>query len=143
MSNETIAPYRAACAQLILESCNPNVHGKFPPGLKERNLERICNYIDLACTRTFPTSYHPPPTRLVVFPEFSLGGYWSTKTTTKEVQQYLAISIPGPETDLIAEKAKQHNCYVAAANYENDPEYPEWCVNTGFIINPDLKVGVE
>ena len=140
MQNELVSPYKAACAQLILESCNPDVHGKFPPGLKERNLQRVCDYIDLACTRAFPSSFHPPSTRLVVFPEFSLGGYWSTKTTTKEVQQYLAISIPGPETNRLARKAKEHNCYIAAQNYENDPNFPDWCFNTGFIINPEGKI---
>lgn len=140
MSDAVVAPYKAACAQLILESCNPDVHGEFPAGLKERNLQRICDYIDLACTRTFPQSFLPPPVRLIAFPEFSLGGYWNIKTTTKEVQQHLAISIPGPETHVLAEKAKQHNCYIAAANYENDPEYPNWCFNTAFIINPEGKV---
>ena len=135
-----VEPYKVIGVQMIFERYNPDLHGKFPPGLKERNVQRMCDLVDLACTRTFPASFHPPQTKLVAFPEFSIGGEASPKTITKEIQEYLAISIPGPETERLARKAKEHKCYIATANFENDPDYPNWCFNTGFIINPHGKI---
>jgi len=52
----------------------------------------------------------------------------------------IAIRIPGPETDVLAAKAKQHGIYIAAVNYEVDPQWPNIHFNTAFIISPEGEI---
>jgi len=78
--------------------------------------------------------------RLVCFPEFSIGGLFTPRTTTAEVMKWQAITMPGPETDILAERAKKWNVYIAACNHELDPAMPDFFFNTAFIINPKGKI---
>ena len=59
-----------------------------------------------------------PRVKLVCFPEFSIGGCYSANSATEEVKKYEAVTIPGPETDIMAQKARQHQVYIAAVNHE-------------------------
>jgi predicted amidohydrolase len=131
-----IEPWTAVCVQANFELNNPDYRGRYQgDSLKKRNLDMMCAYID-ACF-SGPLSL---PVKLVCFPEFSIGGMYSTRTTTAEVKKYQAITIPGPETDRLAAKAKEYGIYVAAVNHENDPLRPDFFFNTAFIINPGGKV---
>lgn len=109
----------------------------------EKNLEHYCDLIDFCHDKFFSVS---GPIRLVTFGEFSITGlYWACDRGDKtfnntEVIKHLAIRIPGEETDLLAEKAKEHNCYIAAANLEYDPDWPDFHFNCGFLINPKGKI---
>jgi len=135
--DDLIKPWGAACVQAYWENYNPNVHGEFEGNsLKQRNLRRMCAYID-AC---FNVSAIPKQVKLVAFPEFSIGGLYNTQTTTAEVQKWQAITIPGPETEVLAAKAKEHDVYIVACNHENDPSIPNYFFNTAFIINPEGKI---
>jgi len=137
MTSNEIQPWTAACVQANWENYNPNVWGEFEGDtLKKRNLDMMCAYID-AC---FTVGALQRPVKLVCFPEFSIGGLYTTTTSNDDVKQWEAISIPGPETDRLAEKAKQYNIYIAAVNHENDPDYPDYFFNTAFIINPKGKI---
>jgi len=132
-----IKPWSVCCVQANWENYNPDVRGEFEgDSLKKRNLDMMCAYID-AC---FTVGARPKPVKLVCFPEFGIGGMYSPTTTTEEVKKYQAITIPGPETDVLAAKAKQHHIYIAAVNHENDPSIPDFFFNTGFIINPTGKI---
>ena len=131
-----IAPWTAACVQATFEMANPSYAGKLEGApLKKRNLDMMCSYID-ACFAG-PLAL---PVRLVCFPEFSIGGMYNTRTTTEQVKKYQAITIPGPETDRLAAKAKEYNVYIAAVNHENDPLRPDFFFNTAFIISPKGKI---
>jgi len=134
---KVIEPWAVACVQANWENYNPNVRGEFEGDtLRKRNLEMMCTYID-AC---FVVGVRPKPVKLVCFPEFSIGGMYAPKTTTEEVKKYQAITIPGPETEVLAAKARQYNIYIAAVNHENDPSIPDFFFNTAFIINPQGKI---
>lgn len=132
-----IKPYTVCAVQVYWEVSNPNIRGEFEEKFKERNLQRMCDSID-ACSVGPIAS--PVPVKLICFPEFSIGGCYNSKTTTEEVKKYQAITIPGPETDVLAEKAKQYKIYIAAVNHENDPAIPDFFFNTAFIINPEGKI---
>ena len=132
-----ILPYAVACVQGYWENYNPNIHREFEDdAFKQRNLRRMCDYID-AC---FNVGANPMPVKVVVFTEFCIGGLYTPHTTTEEVKHHQAITIPGPETDVLAAKAKEHNVYIVANNHENDPTRPDFFFNTAFIINPDGKI---
>lgn len=136
-SREPIKPWAVCLVQANWENYNPNLKGELEGDtFKKRNLEMMCAYID-AC---FTMSPRPKPVRLVCFPEFSIGGMYGRNTTTGEVKKYQAITIPGPETEVLAEKARKYNTYIAAVNHENDPLIPDFFFNTGFIINPKGKI---
>lgn len=136
-TGENIAPYQVACIQAAWETYNPNVHGEYEgEAFKRRNLQRMCDYIDFC----FAFGTNQPPVKLVCFSEFSLGGVYSATTTNEQVKKWQAITMPGPETDILAEKAKKYDCYIAAVNHENDPDWPDTFFNTAFIINPKGKI---
>jgi len=130
-----VKPYEACCVQAYMENNNPSLKGGFEGDeLKKRNLEMMCDYID-------SIFFHGESSvKLVCFPEFGIGGMYAAKTTVPEVKKYEAISIPGPETDILSAKAKQHGIYIAACNHENDPALPDNFMNTAFIINPKGKI---
>jgi len=80
------------------------------------------------------------PVRVVCFPEFSLGGCYSRPdTTTEGLIGAAAITVPGPETERIAQKAIEKNTYVALGVIEKDEKWNFW-YNTGIIINPKGKI---
>ncbi|MCX8126113.1 MAG: hypothetical protein N3E40_03075, partial [Dehalococcoidia bacterium] len=132
-----IKPWAVCLVQANWENYNPNLKGELEgDSFKKRNLEMMCAYID-AC---FTMTPRPKPVRLVCFPEFSIGGMYGRNTTTEEVKKYEAITIPGPETEVLAERARRYNTYIAAVNHENDPLVPDFFFNTAFIINPKGKI---
>jgi len=70
---------------------------------------------------------------LFVFPELSLNApdmpYFS-KGTLKEEGAAIGITIPGEETDLLAEVCKKHDIYlVAGSAVEIDAKYPDIVFN--------------
>jgi len=135
-SSQVIQPYSVCSVQAYFNNYNPNVRREFPKTLKEQNLKLMCDYID-AC---FYVGANPGAVKVICFPEFSIGGLYNPRTTTEEVKNYQAITIPGPETEVLAEKAKEHKVYIAACNHENDPQIPDFYFNTAFIINPKGKI---
>jgi len=136
-TSKAIKPYTVCTVQAYWEVYNPNLRGEFDEKFKERNLQRMGDSIDACFSGPIARIV---PVKLICFPEFSIGGCYDATTTTKEVKKYQAITIPGPETDILAEKAKQHKTYIAAVNHENDPAIPDFFFNTAFIINPEGKI---
>lgn len=130
---KTILPYAICCVQANWEM-SPNE--ATDASLKGRNLEMMCDYIDTAMGGPHGKS----PVKLFCFPEFSIGGVYGGSSTVEEVKKYQCITIPGPETDILAAKAKQHGVYIAAVNNENDPALPDYFTNTAFILNPQGKL---
>ena len=115
----------------------------------ESNLNRYCNLIDYCCGGNLagvPGFAIAGPVRLVTFGEFSITGPYMPadpsdhRFDNQEVVEHLTIRIPGEETDVLANKAKEFGIYIAAVNFEADPDWPDLHFNTGFIINPDGKI---
>lgn len=123
-----IEPYGVVAIQSIVR----NVYNK---NSREKTLRETINrnlsIIDYTAAR------HGGP-KLFVLPEFSLTG--SNRNRTVEEWSEIAIQIPGPETKLIGECARDLNVYIAGANYEYDPEWPNRYWNTAFIIDPNGEV---
>jgi predicted amidohydrolase len=59
----------------------------------------------------------------------------------KEAHEEMAVEIPGPETELLGEKAKQLQAYIAAELlFVRDPDFPGHLFNVGFLIDPQGNV---
>jgi predicted amidohydrolase len=104
---------------------------------KEANLEKI-----LTSFESIEVWEEIIPVKLVVFPENILRHEFNDRdpNVTQEEKVESAVTIPGPETDKIAEKARKYKTYVSASIHEKDPEYPEYFFNTAFIIDPIGKI---
>lgn len=97
----------------------------------ERNLTHMLEMVDWAIEGYLT---HGSPVKLIVFPELALhgaAGYsWSE-------QRRVACEIPGPETDRIAAKAREHGVYIVAGSLvERDPD-GKGVFNTLVMLDPD------
>ncbi len=103
-----------------------------------QNLERYCKLID------FGVGYfYELPVRLVVFPEYFLQGVTTPGKGEDALEAFMkkAITIPGPELDVLGEKAKEYGIYIAGGGVvERVPEFPDRWFNTAFVIGPSGDV---
>jgi len=70
---------------------------------------------------------------LLCFHEFPLQGWnaWNRKELER-----IAITVPGPETEVIAAKARQYNCYIQFGAYVVDKDWPGHILSVTSIIGP-------
>lgn len=96
------------------------------------NLARIFELID------YVTAFGNSDVRLVVVPEYAINARWEKLS----LEQWIGISstIPGPYTDLIAEKARQRGVYIAANMMEVHPDFPGRFFNTSFLLSPEGEI---
>ena len=80
------------------------------------------------------------PVKLVVLPENLLRHEFNAEESTQKERVASAVEIPGPETDKLAEMAKKYSTYISASIHERDPKYPDYFLNTAFIMNPKGKI---
>ena len=92
-------------------------------GMK-RNLQYVSEAIDKAF-------YYAKPD-LLFFHEFPLTGWrkWNRAEALK-----MCIEIPGPETEVIAAKAREHDAWVVFGAYVRDPDWPGHVLSITTIIN--------
>ena len=95
----------------------------------QRNLKYLADAIDKAC-------YYASPD-LLFFHEFPLTGW--RKWTRAEAQK-MSIEIPGPETEVIAKKAREHNVWVVFGAYVRDPDWPGHVLSVTTIMDNTGKV---
>ena len=142
---KVIEPYTAVC----LQTTPPLV-------LNNKELREGIRYVTGMfnwCTRTgaelsFGTKgeeHRFAPVKLIATPEFGIFTFPppKEKATDYMLSNGLAVKIPGEETDMIAQKAKELNVFVAAMLYEYDPEWPDRYFNTMFLINPRGEIVVK
>ena len=77
------------------------------------------------------------PCRLVVFPEFALHGLPENPDGT---WNGVGIDIPGEETEILGQKAKQWNIYIASHGWQEYPDFPGRPFPIGFLISPEGQV---
>lgn len=141
MSNPQGKETRPAFESYIAVALQPKVYGCRNREDIQRNLKNLLSLLDNAV----PTSYMVGggPVKLVAFPEGSIQGFYD-ETSNMDHPQYcrdLAIQIPGPETDLLAEKARQWGIYIVAQAKTMDPDIaPDRFINQGFIISPEGEI---
>jgi predicted amidohydrolase len=96
------------------------------------NLDHMLELIDKA-------NFYGGAQDLLCFHEFPIQGWypWDRKETIR-----LSIEIPGPETEEIAKKAKQYNCYIIFGAYVIDKDWPGHFLSiTTIIDNTGTVVG--
>ncbi len=103
------------------------------------NLDRVLGLVDYSALRLgFPDF---APVRLILFPEAFLQGWVRDGSPYSsiflKVARDIAIQIPGRETDLLAEKARKYNVYIAGTAHEVMAEFgTDFALNCGFVIGP-------
>lgn len=111
------------------------------------NLKRYCEIVDLAsvagASAKMPGTEKEigpfAPVKLVAFPEFFISG-WHLFADVEAHKRNILIEIPGEETEILGQHAKQNNIYIAGANLEYDSRFPDIILNCAFIIDPSGKV---
>jgi predicted amidohydrolase len=101
--------------------------------------KRICTFMDMA-VRTAATE--GAPVKLVVLPEMAIQGMPEDfKAGNREAHESFATSVPGPETDVLAAKARELNTYIAAELlFVTDEDFPGHLFNVAFLISPEGEV---
>lgn len=79
----------------------------------------------------------PGPQDLVCFHEQPIMG-WNPWTLEEALR--VAIEVPGPETEALGRKAKQHGCYISFGTYAKDRDWPGHLLLNGILIGPDGNV---
>jgi len=71
---------------------------------------------------------------LICMHEFPIQGFqpW----TRKELNQ-VAFELPGPEVDVIAQRAKKYGCYIAFGCYAKEKDWPDHVINMSVIVGPE------
>src|ERR1035437_8592380 len=106
----------------------------------ERNLNNQCRLIDEAM---YTSPLAGGEIKLVALTEGSIQGMWDEYSDMDQATycREVAITIPGPETERLAEKARQHKIYLVAQAKVVEPDImPDRYFNMGFIISPDGKI---
>ena len=129
--------YTAVCVQAKRTTINHRSE------IREANLNRALELIDYAARRMGFPKY--APVKLILFPEVFLQGWpydlEPYSNLFEKVANDVAIQIPGEETELLAEKARKYNVYIAGTAHEVTPELgPDYPFNCAFIIDPEGEV---
>ncbi len=109
-----------------------NVDPENPGPILKKNLDHMLWLIDTAQRRGHID--------LLAFPEFSLQGT-AQGVWTREQLLRIAIEVPGEETEIIGQKAKQYNCYIVVSCFtKQTEEWPGHFFNASFLIAPNGQV---
>jgi beta-ureidopropionase len=112
--------------------------------VRDQNLDRVLTLIDWVCAyRYAPVLGDNPMPALIGLPESFLHSFPRADGALVSNMRKVAIEIPGEETERLAQKARQYRCYIFAASYEVDPEWPGRYFNCGFIIDPQGDVALK
>jgi len=98
--------------------------------IRKENLDYMLEWID----RAQASGRHD----LLLFHELPLTGLsfqWPRSTVLQG-----CIEIPGPETEAIARKAREHRCYVVFGAYIVDKDWPNHFISATTIIGPDGSI---
>jgi predicted amidohydrolase len=100
-----------------------------------RNLAHITSFMDIAHGMAATDG---PPVKLIVLPE---GTFQSMligfKGGDRKRELEMAVDLPGPETEVLARKAKALGVFIAANAYVvRDEDFPDRYFNRSFIIDP-------
>ena len=127
---KTVSNYEVACLQTRSRavSLDPAQRDEDVRG----NLARIFDLID------YITEFGNSDVRLIVLPEYAINARWERLSLEQWIE--LSTTIPGPYTDLLAQKAIQRNVFIAANLLEVHPDFPGRFFNTSFLIGPDGEI---
>ncbi|MBZ5539344.1 MAG: hydrolase [Acidobacteriia bacterium] len=124
--------------QYMALALQPTMRGCTKRSEVEVNIRHISDLIDASIW----LSSIDLPVRLICIPEGCLQGFtdevfdWDHEKYVEE----MALDIPGPETEMLGRKAKQHNAFIIAQAKIKHPEFPRKFFNGAFIIAPTGEV---
>lgn len=127
-----IKPYMALALQ-------PRTYGCADRSEAKKNLDNMCKQID-GCMYICDMEY---PAKLVALPEGAITGFYDehTRMDNEEICRKIALRLPGEETEVLAQKARQWGIYIIAAAKVEEPDlFPGRYFNTVFIIDPTGKI---
>ena len=126
-----VLTYEIACLQTRSRAVSLDDDGQRDADIRA-NIGRIGEMID------YVTAFGNSEVRLVVLPEYAINARWQRM----ELEDWFRTSttIPGPYTDLLGDKAKQRNIFIAANMLEVHPDFPGRFFNTSFLIGPDGRI---
>lgn len=77
------------------------------------------------------------PADLLSFHAFPMTGYagW-----TRDEMRAVSIEIPGPETDVLAAKAREYSLWLTFGCYARDPDWPGHILRLGVLMNPKGEI---
>jgi predicted amidohydrolase len=111
----------------------------------DRNLSRVLDLIDSApqLCYTAKGNYQGSwaPIKLISFSEFFIQGHEGTWPYRHYLDNVL-ITLPGAESEKLAQKAKEYGIYIAGCVLERDPEWEAdgYFFNTHFIMAPSGEI---
>lgn len=99
------------------------------------NIKRIFDFMDPAC---MVAATEGAPVKLVVWPEMAIQGMpMDFAAGNKDAHAKFSTTIPGPETELLSQKARAMKVYLAAELlFVTDEDFPGHLFNVAFIIDP-------
>lgn len=95
-------------------------------GSRRANVQHMCDVIDAA-------NGFSGAKDLICFHEFPITGYrhvWDLDDARK-----VAIEIPGPETEMLAAKAREYGSWLVFGSYVRDPDWPRRLLSITTIMN--------
>lgn len=136
----TISGPALCCDSYIAIALQPRIYGC-------RNKEDVKKNLDNACRLIDEAMYTGPlaggKIKLVTLTEGAIQGMWDEYSDMDQAAycREVAITIPGAETDRLAEKAKQYKIYLVAQAKVVEPDImKDRYFNTAFIISPEGKI---
>lgn len=117
---------------IAIQSQLIGVDSERPKPQMRKNLDKMIELIDSA------NGFIPGKQDLLCFHEQPIMGWqpWNRDEALK-----VAIEVPGPETEALGKKAREHGCYIAFGSYVRDEEnWPGHLLLTGVLIGPSGEV---
>jgi predicted amidohydrolase len=103
------------------------------------NTKRLCDVMD---PMVMVASTEGAPVKLVVLPEMAIQGMpMDFPAGNREAHDQFAMDVPGPETEILGQKAEQLNAYIAAELLMvRDEDFPGHLFNVAFLVSPQGEV---
>ena len=95
-------------------------------GSRRANVQHMCDVIDIA-------NGFSGAKDLIAFHEFPITGYrhvWNLEDARR-----IAIEIPGPETEMLSQKAREYGTWLVFGSYVRDPDWPTRLLSITTIID--------
>jgi predicted amidohydrolase len=118
---------RVTAVQSVIRSVRDT---RNPAKEMKANVDHMLDMVDAA-------NGFPGPQDLVCFHEQPIMG-WQPWTLDEALR--VSIEVPGPETEALGKKAKQHGCYITFGTYAKDKDWPGHLLLNGILIGPDGNV---
>jgi len=128
----TITPWRATCIQMKGGLVGNAASRVAAWSIINRNLDRAITAIEEVCAGN-----HKP--KLVVLPEFGFQGAPQDLSPADWIER-ACTPIPGAISEPLQHVAEQRRIYIAAHQFESDPDWPGRFFNSCFLIDPRGKV---